>query len=107
MFLKKNHHSRYVAIPLLCFVRCLTKNEKDVAFCRQVRCHMMNYIDHRRLGLQITDDLDWRSTCADEQRPPSDSVKTLEGDAYEYYEYGFTSPGGSPCQHVKPCFQRH
>jgi len=42
----------------------------------------------------ITDDLDGRSTCAHEQRPPSptDSVKTLEGDYY-----------GSPCRHVKPC----
>jgi hypothetical protein len=42
----------------------------------------------------ITDDLDGRSTCAHEQRPPSptDSVKTLEGDYH-----------GSPCRHVKPC----
>ena len=33
----------------------------------------------------ITDDSDGRSTCADEQRPPSqtDSVKTLVYDAYE------------------------
>ena len=50
----------------------------------------------------ITDDSDGRSTCADEQRPPSptDSVKTL---VYDAYEHGYTSPGGSPYRHVKPC----
>ena len=38
------------------------------------------------IAVPITDDLDGRSTCAHEQRPPSptDSVKTLVYDAYEH-----------------------
>jgi len=54
------------------------------------------------IAVPITDDLDGRSTCAHEQRPPSptDSVKTL---VYDAYEHGYTSPAGSPYRHVKPC----
>ena len=54
------------------------------------------------IAVPITDDLDGRSTCAHEQRPPSptDSEKTL---VYDAYEHGYTSPAGSPYRHVNPC----
>jgi len=74
----------------------------DAADPFELNLSMQAYIE--AITPPITDDSDGRSTCADsdEQRPPSptDSVKTL---VYDAYEHGYTSPGGSPYRHVKPC----